>query len=57
MQALSITVCPVEPHLPILVKVKKMLAKRPSHACAETRGSLVKANVVYERKTMMMIMK
>jgi len=52
MQALSINDCPAEPHLlPVLVKVKKLLAKRPSHAFMETHASLVEANMVYEVKT------
>jgi len=36
MQAVSIIDYPVEPHLLVLVKVKKILAKRLSHACVET---------------------
>jgi len=50
MQALNIIYCPVEPHLPVFVKVKKMLAKRPNHACVKTNVSLVKSNMVCGRK-------
>jgi len=41
----------------VLVKVKKILIKlkRPSHACVETHVSLVKANMIYGRKTMIMM--
>jgi len=56
IQALSIINCPAEPHLlPVLAKVKKMLAIPFSHACVETRVSLGIANMVYIRKTLMMI--
>jgi len=45
MQSLSIIDCPVELHLlRFLVKVKTILAKRPSHACAETHVSHVRAD-------------
>jgi len=57
MQAFSITYCPVESHLPVLVKVKKILAKRPSYACVETHVILVTANMVHEHIMMMMILK
>jgi len=49
MHALSIIDCPAEPHrLPVLVKVKKILEKRLSHASVETHASFVRG-----RKTMM----
>jgi len=55
MQALSIfdcTDCSAEPHLlSVLVKVKKILTKRLSHACMETHVSFVEANMVYGHKT------
>jgi len=55
-QALSID-CPAELHLvTVLVKVKKISAKRPRHDCVKTRVSLVKANMVYGRKAMMLMM-
>jgi len=51
MQALSIINCAVEPHLlPILVKVKKILPKRPIYACIETRISHVTADMICARK-------
>jgi len=56
MQALCTIDCPAEPHLPDLVKVKIIYSKRPSHACVKTRVSLVKANMVYGRKAMMLMM-
>jgi len=56
MQALSITNCPVELYLlAVLVKVKKILAKYPSHACMKTCVSHVRAGMVCGRKTTMMI--
>jgi len=55
MQALGFIESPVEAHLPFLVKMKKILATRPSHACVETRVSHVRAGMVCERKTMMMV--
>jgi len=56
MQALSIIDCPAEPHLlPVLVKVKKILAKRPSHSCAQTHVSLDKGNMVHGCKTTTMM--
>jgi len=56
MQELSVVDCPVEPHLlHVLVKVKKILAKRRSHACLEICVSLVGAGIVCGRKTMMMM--
>ena len=36
-------------NLPILVKVKNILAKRPTHACMESRVSFAKANMVNGR--------
>jgi len=58
MQALSTTDCPVEPRLlSVLVKVKKILAKRPSQACMKTRVTHVRTGIVCGRKTMMMMMK
>jgi len=56
MQALSVTDCPAEPHLSVLVNLKKILAKRPSHACVETRVKYVRAAMVCGYKTMMMMM-
>jgi len=42
MQALSVVDCPVEPHLlPFLMKMKKSLAKLPSHSCVETHVGMV----------------
>jgi len=38
------------------VKMKKILAKRPSHVCVKTRVSHVKTGIVYGRKTMMMML-
>jgi len=49
MQALSNIDRPAEPQLlPVSVKMKIHFAKLPSHACGETRVSLVKA--VYDEK-------
>jgi len=57
MQALNIIDCPVEPHLlPFLMKIKKMLARRPWHACVETCVSHVSTGTLRGRKTMMMMM-
>jgi len=57
MQALSIIDCPAESHLlAVLVKVNKMLPKRPSHVYLETDVSLVEANMVYGSKITMMMM-
>ena len=49
MQALDLVDCLAEPLLPILVKVKNILAKRPTHACMESRVSFAKANMVNGR--------
>jgi len=48
MQALIIIDYPVEPHL-FLMKVKKILTKRPSHACVEIQVNFVTANTVCGR--------
>jgi len=53
MQALSITDCPIEPHLLVLVKVKTILAKRPSHACLEI---CVRVDMVCGHKSMLMML-
>ena len=56
MQALDLVDCLAEPQLlPILVKVKNILAKRPTRACMESRVSFAKANMVNGRKTGMML--
>jgi len=56
MQALNSTDCSVEPHvLPVLMKVKKILAKRPSQACVEPHVSHVSASMVSGYKTMTMM--
>jgi len=57
MLALSIIDFPAEPLLlPILVKMK-ILAKCPSHACVEKYFVLVKANMVYGHKIIIMMKK
>jgi len=45
MQALSVVDCPVELQL-LLVLVKVIWSKRPSHACVETHASHVMAGMV-----------
>jgi len=57
MQALSIIDFPAEPHLlPVMVKVKKILAERPSRTCLETRVSQVSTHMVCGHKTTTMMM-
>jgi len=60
MQALSIIGCPAESHLLTVLMKVNLLAKRRSHACMETRVSLVETKftsiyVALGRKTMMMM--